>query len=280
MFCSTFTTPASLAFSYISFNGCRDDEPNSCATFLGLEAFENCTPLTPDPLVTTPDGFDAFEVVPNTKYELCFVYDASGCTSIGEPCMQVYYVDPTSFLPVELLSFSGSEESKHNQLTWSTASELNNSHFEVERSPDGQKFEHLGKVNGHGTSTLQHKYVFLDENPIATAYYRLKQVDVDGQYEYSDVIALKRTQNKALTIGNIFPSPTKGQARFNISVSEATQATISIIDVTGRPLSAQKIQLEVGEQQQTIDLTKMPNGIYTVMITAENFSEIKRVIKR
>ncbi len=280
MFCSTFTTPASLAFDYISFNGCRDDEPDNCATFLGLQAFQGCSSLTADALVKTPLGFDAFEVMPSTSYEFCFVYNATACNiSIGDPCMQVYYVDPTSFLPVELLSFKGSAEAKSNQLLWSTATEQNNSHFELERSQDGERFEFIGEIEGHGTSNSQRNYEFYDENPIETAYYRLKQMDFDGKYEYSDVISIKRGRDKALIIGNIFPSPTKGQAKFNISVAEATQASISIIDVTGKQLSSQTIQLEVGEQQQTIDLMGMPNGIYSVMIIAENFREVKRVVK-
>lgn len=95
-------------------------------------------------------------------------------------------------LPVELLSFSGVSVGKEVLITWSTASEINNDYFTIERSRDGIDFENAGEVNGAGNSTLTLDYKYVDQQPYpGINYYRLKQTDVDGVFKYSDVIAVK-----------------------------------------------------------------------------------------
>ena len=101
-------------------------------------------------------------------------------------------------LPVELIDFRAKEDAQQNVvLLWTTESESNNMHFVIERAADGRNFEMLETVNGNGTTTALQNYSYVDTKPIAFAYYRLKQVDYDGSFEYSNVVfwEKKKTQN-------------------------------------------------------------------------------------
>jgi hypothetical protein len=96
-------------------------------------------------------------------------------------------------LPVELISFTGKQLEKHNVLVWVTASEINNDYFEIERSANGVTFETIGIIKG-ANNKQQHQYEYRDEHPfVGINYYRLKQVDTDGKFAYSDIIILKNT---------------------------------------------------------------------------------------
>ncbi|MEK6479894.1 hypothetical protein WJR50_20290 [Catalinimonas sp. 4WD22] len=103
-------------------------------------------------------------------------------------------------LPVELLSFSVKMEGKHALLQWVTASEKNNDFFEIERSVNGQDWKSLGTVKGAGDSYQELGYNFTDKNPLyGLSYYRLRQVDFDGQFDYSNVVVLENFEDYAVT---------------------------------------------------------------------------------
>lgn len=105
-------------------------------------------------------------------------------------------------LPVELISFSGEIVINQTILRWSTGSEINNSHFEIQKSIDGKSFETIGIVEGNGNSTelIEYNYVDLD---VSTAYYRLKQIDYDLNFEYSDVILIENESSSISIIQNL-----------------------------------------------------------------------------
>ena len=113
----------------------------------------------------TPDGFDIEDFL-----------NISGDGSYSDG-------DGNTILPVVLFSFSGRAIVKGVQLRWETATEVNNDHFEIQRSIDGLNFETIGIVNGAGTINTPQSYEFLDSTPAATNYYRLRQVDFDGEFE-------------------------------------------------------------------------------------------------
>lgn len=103
-------------------------------------------------------------------------------------------ISPHVALPIELLSFNGTPLAEGNELRWVTASETNNSHFIVERSVDGVAYESLATVPGAGTTSSPTHYKFLDQDaPGGVSYYRLLQVDLNGDAEYHDVVAITRT---------------------------------------------------------------------------------------
>lgn len=131
-------------------------------------------------------------------------------TFVTGTAMPFTFMAPTTVnpLPIELTSFSGSTSLNGNLLTWITASETNNDHFELERSKDAENFEKITTIEGHGNSTTTINYNYLDENIGSSLnYYRLKQVDFNGNFTYSNTIALENTILADSYI-NPYPNPT------------------------------------------------------------------------
>jgi hypothetical protein len=109
-------------------------------------------------------------------------------------------------LPIDYISFEGERVSDEVHLDWSTSSELRNDYFEVQRSANGFDFQTIGAVQGAGTTTETSMYSFVDESPINSMnYYRLKQVDLDGLYSYSNAIAIEFDRD--LNAISLYPNP-------------------------------------------------------------------------
>lgn len=134
--------------------------------------------------------------------------------------------------PVKLTSFTGQLKNQAISLTWQTSLELNNSHFDLERSADGVNFETIGRIEGNGTTTATQNYNLVDAMPLlGYNYYRLNQVDYDGTSEYSSIIAVNyEVKDEVL---QVFPSPARDVLQVVTNPdSDLTQSYI-IVDVTG-----------------------------------------------
>jgi hypothetical protein len=161
-------------------------------------------------------------------------------------------------LPVTLVSFEGKSENNQTKLTWKTAEEINNKGFEIERSADARTFEKIGFVDGSGNTKESQFYHFTDLNPLATSYYRLKQLDYDGKFEYSRVIAVK----SEATIIKLYPNP----AQEYLTVSGINgKLPISIVNQNGRVV----LNRFVSAKEQ-INIGKLASGLYVVRIGNEN----------
>ena len=125
-------------------------------------------------------------------------------------------------LPVELIDFTAEENNEKVLLKWKTASETNNSHFQIQRSVDGVRFDYLNVVQGAGTTSQETTYNYQDKAPInGRSYYRLKQIDLDGSFEYSPI-----RQVYLETDGiSIYPSPAENYVTILslIHISEPTR---------------------------------------------------------
>ena len=159
----------------------------------------------------------------------------SGATAwYGETEDYLITID-NSPLPVKLLRFTAEAEGSAVRLAWATASEQNSSHFEVERSADGQHFDFIGKVNAQGNTSSLSSYTFRDTNPTGegnTRYYRLRQVDLDGSAEYSPVRTVQLSGTAATL--SLVPNP----AHSAVTVSGAAAgATVDVFDAVGRLIS-------------------------------------------
>jgi hypothetical protein len=111
-------------------------------------------------------------------------------------------------LPIELVDFRGKYINNQSVLSWVTASEKDNDYFILERSEDAREFTQIGKIDGAGNSNAFLNYQFIDIKPInKVAYYRLKQVDFDGQFSNSNVIALKDVKSLGNQFLNLYPQP-------------------------------------------------------------------------
>ena len=136
-------------------------------------------------------------------------------------------------LPVDLLLFEGEEEQDHHvHLHWVTLSEINNDYFEVQKSKDAKNFDVIATIEGKGNSNERNNYYFVDEDPFDhTYYYRLKQVDFDGKYEYSEMIVVDVKEHLSSSGVKhsfvIFPNPNSGE-QINIKSAEPHDANEEI----------------------------------------------------
>ncbi|MEM8906282.1 MAG: hypothetical protein AAGD05_00435, partial [Bacteroidota bacterium] len=135
-------------------------------------------------------------------------------------------------LPVELSTFDGIAQTKSIQLKWTTESESNNSHFEVERSIDSRSWTTLTSVKGQGTTFERQHYVFEDFQPVSGLnYYRLRQVDFDGQFEYSPTIVLRFKNTSSIALS---PNPATDRLLLSTDQSNDEAVQISIYNSTGQ----------------------------------------------
>jgi PKD repeat protein len=174
-------------------------------------------------------------------------------------------------LPVNLISFDAGKSGATVVLTWATAMEINNSHFEIQRSTDGIHFTTIGTVKGNGNSSSPINYSFTDENPFHGGnYYRLVQYDFDGQTENSNMLAVTMEGTQIL----VYPNPSSGD--FNIQITGGKNALISVSDALGR---------EVYKSTSTESLhhfsfgSKLPKGLYVLSVNSDNESKIMKIEK-
>ncbi|MDX5346033.1 MAG: zinc-dependent metalloprotease [Hymenobacteraceae bacterium] len=175
-------------------------------------------------------------------------------------------------LPVSLTSFTVQKLDRQVILDWATAQELNNSYFEIERA-DGSldNWQKVGRVPGHGTTSQPQDYTFTDVQPLkGDNYYRLKQVDSDGKFEYSPVRHAAFTDEFVNIV--VYPNPSQGL--FVLELPEQTESTCSIRVYN---MSGQLVyQQQIGQMRQhELSLQQQPNGIYVLEV--ENGSKLERV---
>lgn len=157
-------------------------------------------------------------------------------------------------LPVELTAFLGKATSTGVALTWNTASERNNDHFVVERAEgESDVFRALGQVKGAGNSSQPRQYQFIDKDPKAVSYYRLRQVDADGKEEFSPIVMVKSAV--AATELAAYPSP----ATDYITVAGAAGTSIGLFNQFGHRL--QEVEMATLQRQQ-LDVRALPAGVY------------------
>lgn len=160
-------------------------------------------------------------------------------------------------MPVTIVSFKCANEQTGNFLTWQTTSETINKGFEIERSKDAINFENIGFIDGNGDSKANKDYSFLDKNPFPLTYYRLKQIDYDGKFEYSRIIYVKKDDAKL----SFYPNPVKDQ--LFVSGLEKEE-NVTIHNLEGRLILNQKLL-----PSQPINTSNFLNGLYIIKVGEE-----------
>jgi len=175
--------------------------------------------------------------------------------------------DFASPLPIELLFFNATSFDREVQLRWSTSSERNNDYFSLERSSDDLNFSSIGELEGAGTKKTKTTYKFIDEEPLTgNSYYRLKQVDFDGSFDYSEIVSVRRTFDIRGENLQIYPNPNAGQFQVQLKSDGAVGSVVlRIYDLNGR-LVFENFEDVLGESEylRTIDLSSFPRGIYQI----------------
>ncbi|HEV8082504.1 MAG TPA: T9SS type A sorting domain-containing protein [Chitinophagaceae bacterium] len=189
------------------------------------------------------------------------------------------YVNLTAILPIKLTNFSATKKDKDAVLNWQVANQdANSSYFELERGYTGTDFTKIGRVDANLTSGSTASYSFTDVN-IAEAksngviFYRLKMVDKDGKFTYSQVRSVKLTA-KAFGV-NLYPNPAKTYSNVTIELEVPSQIILSISDAAGRKVQNMEFAGYKGLNQKKIDLSKLAGGSY--MIKVNNGSEIQTI---
>ena len=173
-----------------------------------------------------------------------------------------------SALPVELLSFTGRPEACTTLLNWVSASEEAFSAYELEWSADGRNFEMIESIAGAGGSDLTKNYNYTHEKASAKNYYRLKMVDLDGSYEYSDLVFVETACANDLGM-TVFPNPLHiSEGLVTISLfskhSDNVETQLVITDLTGRVVSKTTILMENELTTVRLDISDLPIGMYHV----------------
>ncbi len=180
-------------------------------------------------------------------------------------------------LPVTWLSFNAKRAGETSiNLKWSTASEINNSHFEVERSADAKNFTVIGNVKGNGTTSQVSNYTYTDASGLTgSCYYRLRQVDLNGKSEYSIIIAVPASaktvakQTAGTNIVSLNPNPVVDMAELRVKGYENVNANIQVVDMSGMVLKDMMMLLGTESSPAMIDLGFLKTGSYIIKVTPE-----------
>ncbi|WP_299755447.1 T9SS type A sorting domain-containing protein [uncultured Pontibacter sp.] len=226
---------------------------------------------------------DVFSIiVPNDLYELApyFTMTISAGSSFESVGLNTISCEDELItpLPVELMSFEGKATQSGIALEWTTASEENNDRFEVERSQDGKSFEHIATVAGAGNSSTALAYSHTDKTAGAGLhYYRLKQVDFDGQFEYSKIVAVDNKITLAKARMEVFPNPaTSNYVR--VALQSQSNAHLKIMDRNGRTVYTQEVAAGSQEIQLSIPELSIPKGLYYVHMQDANEKQVQKLI--
>ncbi|MES2733504.1 MAG: T9SS type A sorting domain-containing protein [Bacteroidota bacterium] len=187
-------------------------------------------------------------------------------------------------LPIRLLDFTGKLAKGVVILDWKTASEENSSHFEIERSNDGESFISIGRIQASGSTRQKEQYGFTDQQPLpGTSYYRLKMVDANGSYDYSKRVSIQNAEN---AVNNesvvLYPNPVAGNEPLKLQVfnAESKPYLVAIYDLQGQELSSATYAVGEGVSDLTISAgLNLPQGMYIVWVRSQsNTKQFKLVM--
>lgn len=182
-----------------------------------------------------------------------------------------------SAVPVTLNSFTAAQNGNSNLLKWQTSQESNSSYFGIERSNDGSNFVEVGRVNAAGNSSLISNYQFTDKQPVnGTNFYRLRVVDKDHSFKFSEVVSVKNTVASKL---NLYPNPAKSMVTVELQSVKAEGVQLSVTNAAGAKVISMETKLINGLNKINVDVSKLPNGIYYLNIQSEGRNEIQKFSK-
>lgn len=190
--------------------------------------------------------------------------------------------DKDNPLPIELLSFYAVQNNTDADIIWETASEINSDYYEILRSLDAENFEKIAQVDAAGNSNKMLNYSYKDLNITGlkkdVIYYRLKSVDIDGTFDFSNVVSLKLNDFENEFI-EIMPNPVIDNLILNISTSISKDILFTIYDCIGNLVYVTEISVNKGNSRHKIDIRNLAAGLYFVKIKDRNQSFTKKIKK-
>ena len=214
-----------------------------------------------------------FSVPATGVYYIGFnVYSAANQSSL--------YVDSIAVwenpLPIKLSNFRGYREGMNNILNWTTLTETNNKGFAIERSDDGNNFTQIAFVNSNaknGNSSQSFNYIFNDIKPLnGNNFYRLKQFDISGQFEYSSIVKINNGNN--LQRITLYPNPASNVLNINMYTNSNAAVSVSVTDIVGKIIAQKIVHTNTGTINTSIDISKLQKGTYLLKTIADGIGEI------
>jgi photosystem II stability/assembly factor-like uncharacterized protein len=235
-----------------------------------------------DMIKSTDGGTSWVPIVSGTAnpiYALKFIYPDKGYL-IGH--VGTIMTNDPLFIPVELTSFVAAIKDNSVKLTWTTATELNNTGFEIYRLSQEAKNEwvEIGFVPGFGTTTESRAYSFIDDNLKSGKYsYRLKQIDYDGSFEYSKTIeVLVSYLPDKYSLYQNYPNPFNPVTLIKYQVPEASMVSIKVYDVIGREIAVLVNEVKnAGNYQVSFNSANLASGVYFYKMVAGDFSSVRKM---
>lgn len=188
-----------------------------------------------------------------------------------------YYVFTSKdiILPVNLLSFTAEKTGKQTvQLKWSTSAEINNRYFEIQRSSNGNNFATIGKVNAQTAVSAIKQYTYTDARAANINYYRLKQVDKDGQERYSAIIRVSFDGNVRW---QLYPNPANANTALYIQ-EDVTGLQLTLTDASGRIIYRSNNKTAVAGQQIALPVSTLAKGMYLLKVQTDKGSSTEKLI--
>ncbi|HXP53007.1 MAG TPA: T9SS type A sorting domain-containing protein [Bacteroidia bacterium] len=207
-------------------------------------------------------GKDAYAMASSTN-KLTFSFSKSSSNSIW-----ITHISGTIALPINLLSFGAQYLASSNSIAinWSTATEVNNKSFTIEKTADGVNYTTVTDVAGAGNSVSTLYYTAMDEQPWGgTSYYRLKQTDFDGTYTYSPTVAVTAPVTTAVSI---YPNPVTDHTTISYNADSPAPVFVRIFNMAGMEVNSYNFNaVQTGGNNFTINTAFLPQGMYIMEVT-------------
>jgi hypothetical protein len=177
-----------------------------------------------------------------------------------------------------LTTFVGKANNKNADLMWQTASEKNARLFEVHASVDGKIFKQVGTVKANGNTNVTSTYNFTDVNALANnnkVYYKLKSVDVDGTFEWSNIVIVSANDANNTNI-DVYPNPFNNNV--TVSLVDNTPATIEVVSLQG--VSVYNATTNSTNSFAHVNLTQLTSGVYFIKVTQNGNTTVQKLVKQ
>jgi len=182
--------------------------------------------------------------------------------------------------PVELAFFTGTLNGNNAELHWRTETEVNNYGFDIERTKENSDWLTMGFVEGNGNSNSPKQYSFIDSDIGLSGnyYYRLKQIDNDGTYEYSDVVSIEVGVPNNFYLSQNYPNPFNPETRIEFTLPEKQLVSLKVYNTLGELVrELVNEEREAGSYSVAFDASRLPSGVYIYRLQASEFAENKKM---
>ena len=201
-------------------------------------------------------------------------YSKEWSITTQRPVLIISFNDNTA-LPIELIEFKVQKENERVKLNWTTASETNNKFFTIQRSLDAINFEEIGTILGAGNSSVTLNYTLYDDNPYeGLTYYRLKQIDFNGDFSYSKI---KTVYFSKISIIKIYPNPAKNYVNIIVGTPNETAIDLVVFNHLGQKIIEEKKKTLKGYNTINLNIERLRPGNYVFQVTTPNGEHIENI---